>query len=112
MFAASLFLLFQSAASGPSSPAFRTDPQMQSPAPRAFDVERERRVIDPEEELKIRAAYEDHELVKRLNTLLSLLQEFAANYNAGKVDVKRINRVRKAWHDLEKSEWFRPPKTN
>ena len=112
MFAAYLFLLFQSAASSPSLPAFRPDRQTHSPAPPAFGVEHERNSIDPEEESKIRAAYEDREFVKRLDTLLRVLHEFAASYKTGKVDVKRIKEARKAWHDLEKSEWFRPPKAN
>jgi hypothetical protein len=112
MLAASLFLLFQSAASSHTSPALRLDAPMQFPAPAAIDVERDGTTTDLERETKIQAAYEDRELVKRLNTLLSLLHEFAASYNAGKIDVKTINQVRKALHDLEKSAWFKPSKTN
>jgi hypothetical protein len=97
MIAASILLFLRSA--GPNS---ALDP---------FDAERQRKVIELSEESTI-LAYEDREFVKRLNTLLSLLHEFTSNYAAGKVDVKRIREVQKAWHDLEKSEWFKPPKVH
>ena len=50
--------------------------------------------------------------MKRLNTLLKVLHDFTASYNAGEVDVKKIREVRRAWQELEKSEWFRPPKAD
>lgn len=53
-------------------------------------------------------ASDDHEFVRRFNDLLEALRDFAATYNAGHViNVKKVKAVRKAWHELEKSDWFK-----
>jgi hypothetical protein len=61
------------------------------------------------------AADEDHEFIQRLNTLSKALLEFAAAYKSGRIDLKEVKALRKALrkalHELEKSEWFRPEKT-
>ena len=53
------------------------------------------------------AAYEELEFAKRFNNLVRTLREFSVTYNSGHViDVKRAKAIRKAIHDLEKSDWF------
>ena len=54
------------------------------------------------------AAYQERELMQRYNELARALNGFVAAYKAGQVDVKKARAVRKALHDLEKLEWFRP----
>jgi hypothetical protein len=54
------------------------------------------------------AAYQERELMRRYNELAHALNGFVAAYKAGQVDVKRAKAVRKALHDLEKLEWFKP----
>ena len=56
------------------------------------------------------AANQEREFVQRINGLSLALNAFAETYRDGKVDVKKVNAVRKAMHELEKSEWFRPQK--
>jgi len=56
------------------------------------------------------AAYEEREFIQRLNGLSRALTDFAATYKSGQVDLKKVKAVRKALHELEKSEWFRPQK--
>ena len=38
------------------------------------------------------------------------MNAFVDDYKSGQVDVKRVKALRKAVHELEKTEWFRPPK--
>ena len=57
------------------------------------------------------AANEERELIQRVNGLARALDDFAAAYRAGQVDVKRVKALRKALHELEKSEWFKPEKS-
>ena len=65
----------------------------------------------PSDGLKREAEYEEHEFAKRFNALMSALSEFASSYNADHtINVKKVKAIEKAWHKLEKSEWFRPPK--
>jgi hypothetical protein len=45
-----------------------------------------------------------------LNELSRALTDFTATYKSGQVDLKKVKAVRKALHELEKSEWFRPQK--
>jgi hypothetical protein len=54
------------------------------------------------------AAYEERALTQRYNGLARALNDFMAAYKAGKIDLKKAEAVRKALHDLEKFEWFRP----
>jgi hypothetical protein len=57
------------------------------------------------------AAYEDRELIQRLNALAKALNAFGATYKNGQVDLNEVKAVRKALHELERSEFFRPQKT-
>jgi hypothetical protein len=54
------------------------------------------------------AAYQERELTQRYNELARALNGFVAAYKAGQIDVKKARAVRKALHDLEKLEWFKP----
>ena len=57
--------------------------------------------------------YEEHQFAQRFNKLVLALQRFSETYNSGHViDVKRVKAVKKAWHDLEKSDWFKPDNTD
>src|SRR5579871_2163383 len=57
------------------------------------------------------AAYEEREFILRLNGLARALSAFTETYQSGKVDLKKVKALRKAMHELEKSEWFRSSKT-
>ena len=57
------------------------------------------------------AAYEERALVQRYNGLARALNDFMAAYKAGQVDLKKAKAVRKALHDMEKFEWFRPERS-
>jgi hypothetical protein len=63
-----------------------------------------------EESPRDAAAYEERELVRRLNALARALNAFAATYQNGQVDLNEVKAVRKALQELERSELFRPPK--
>jgi len=57
--------------------------------------------------------YEEHEFAQRYNKLVLALQNFSESYNSGHViDVKRVKAIKKAWRELEKSDWFKPDSTN
>lgn len=56
------------------------------------------------------AADEERDFILRLNGLSKALNAFVETYKNGRVDVKEVKALRKAMHELEKSEWFRPPK--
>ena len=56
------------------------------------------------------AAVNERELIQSLNGLSRALTDFAATYKSGQVDVRKVKAVRKALHQLENSEWFRPQK--
>lgn len=57
--------------------------------------------------------YEEHQFAQRFNKLVLALQSFSETYNSGHViDVKRVKAVKKAWHELEKSDWFKSDNTN
>ena len=57
--------------------------------------------------------YQEHQFAQRFNKLVLALQGFSETYNSGHViDVKRVKAVKKAWHDLEKSDWFKPDNTD
>jgi hypothetical protein len=53
-------------------------------------------------------AYEERALVHSYNDLERALNDFMAAYKGGKIDLKKAKAVRKALHDMEKFEWFRP----
>jgi hypothetical protein len=56
------------------------------------------------------AAYEERELIRRLNALAKALNAFGTTYKNGQVDLNEVRAVRKALHELERSELFRPEK--
>jgi hypothetical protein len=56
------------------------------------------------------AAAEEREFIQRLNGLSRSLSDFAETYKGGQVDLKKVKALRKAMHEFEKSEWFRPSK--
>ena len=56
------------------------------------------------------AADEERDFILRLIGLSMALNAFVDDYKSGQVDVKRVKALRKAMHELEKTEWFRPPK--
>jgi hypothetical protein len=57
--------------------------------------------------------YQEHEFARRYNKLVLALQSFSETYNSGRViDVKRVKAIKKAWHELEKSDWFKPDNTD
>ena len=59
--------------------------------------------------MKRAAAIEEHQFVSRFNHLIRVLIEFSDHYNKDhSVNIKKIKAVKKAWHDLEKTDsWFR-----
>ena len=56
------------------------------------------------------AAYKEREFIHRLDGLSRTLSAFSETYKGGQIDLKKVRALRKAMHDLEKSEWFRPSK--
>ena|SRR5579859_5488549 len=56
----------------------------------------------------VQAAYEERELLQRYNELARALNDFVTAYKAGQVDVKKAKAVRRALHDMEKLNWFKP----
>jgi hypothetical protein len=56
------------------------------------------------------AADEERDFILRLNGVSRALNAFVDDYKSGQVDVKKVKALRKAMHELEKTEWFRPPK--
>ena len=54
------------------------------------------------------AAYEERALRHSYDDLERALNDFMATYKAGKIDLTKAKAVRKALHDLEKFDWFRP----
>ena len=55
-----------------------------------------------------RAAFQGRELMQRYNELARALNDFVEAYEAGQIDAKKARAVRKALHDLEKLQWFKP----
>jgi hypothetical protein len=56
------------------------------------------------------AADEERDFILRLNGLSRALNAFVDDYKGGEVDLKKVRALRKAMRELEKTEWFRPPK--
>jgi hypothetical protein len=56
------------------------------------------------------AASEERDFILRLNGLSKALTTFVETYKSGRIDLKEVKALRKAMHELEKSEWFTPPK--
>lgn len=50
------------------------------------------------------ALYEQLRFTTSFNHLKKALDEFADAYNQGKLDLKKIEEIKKAWRDLEDSE--------
>ena len=55
------------------------------------------------------AAYRQRSFEKSFNRLLEKLGDFADSYNrSGAIDMKKVESVKKAWHEVEKNEaWFK-----
>jgi hypothetical protein len=53
------------------------------------------------------AAVQQTLFVNRFNNLLKKLRTFIDGYNAGKVDVKAVEDVQKAWNQVQKDGWFK-----
>ncbi len=55
------------------------------------------------------AVFEQRRFEKSFNHLTETLVDFAEQYNHHRtIDVKKVRAIKKAWHDLEKSEpWFK-----
>src|SRR6266853_3455880 len=90
-----LLVVCQAGIAHPSAPLRTQRPQMHIATP---DF--------PDESPADEAAYEEREFVQHLKGLLQALIDFATTYKEGQVDLKKVKAVRKAMHDLEKSEWF------
>jgi hypothetical protein len=57
--------------------------------------------------------YEEHQFAQRFNKLVFALRSFSETYNSGHViDVKRVKAIKKTWHELEKSDWFKADNTD
>lgn len=53
------------------------------------------------------AKYEEQDFLRRFNGLATALTDFSTTYNSqGVIDVKKVKAIRKALHELEKSDWF------
>ncbi len=99
---AMLFLfVFEAGAADPVLPKQVPQPQIETSAPFIPDWE------NPADW----DAFEEHEFIQRLEGLSRALTDFAATYKGGQIDLKKVKRLRKALHELEKSAWFRPQKT-
>jgi hypothetical protein len=104
MTSAILFLLaFQAGTGHPASPA--RQPRFQGEAPPQVLPG-----FATESQQEENPALEEHEFMQRLNGLSKALNDFAATYKSGEVDLRKVKAVRKAMRELEKSEWFKPPK--
>ncbi len=56
---------------------------------------------------KQETAVRRYDFARKFNRLILLLQQFSDEYNSGKVNIKRVKAVQKAWRDLEREEgWF------
>ena len=55
------------------------------------------------------AAEREQRFIEKFNQLVKKLSEFGSTYNeSGVMDVKKVEAVKKAWRELEKTEpWFR-----
>jgi len=59
----------------------------------------------PENDLVKRvAACQERQFTTSFNHLKKALDEFADAYNQGKLDLKKIEEIKRAWRDLENSE--------
>jgi hypothetical protein len=103
MTTAILFMLAFQAGAGPSTSAAQ---QPRFPADASFAIA-PGFVTDQQEE---NPAFEEREFMQRVNGLSKALNDFAVTYKKGEVDLKKVKAVRKAMHELEKSEWFKPQK--
>jgi hypothetical protein len=107
-----LCLLQTVAVANPQPPKPRPYSQIEQTASEfeSFDV---RTPLDPQDALRQQAKFEEDEFVKRLHNLLNVLRDFSTSYNDGHViNVKKVKEVRKALHELEKSDWFKSYKAN
>lgn len=82
-----------------------------SPVEAWGDAAEQRLGLDAEQSLRKQVEYEEREFINRFNSLVDALRDFSSTCNAGHtIDVKKVTALRKAWRQLEKSDWFRPNK--
>ena len=103
MFTAVLWLMMS-----PAGSTFRVQSSQANAAP-AGDIQSVAPSV-AEDSPAEQAAFEERDFILRLNGLSKALTDFVESYKGGRVDLKEVKALQKAMHDLEKSEWFRPPK--
>ena len=65
--------------------------------------------LPPAEMSPLEAQYEEKEFLRRFNGLITAITDFSNTYNSrGVIDVRKVRAIRKAWRELEKSDWFSP----
>ncbi len=54
------------------------------------------------------AAFQELQLIEKFNKLAAALTDFGREYNhKGIIDARKIKAIKKAWHELEKTDpWF------
>lgn len=55
------------------------------------------------------ANVQERVFISRFNNLLKKLRLFIDGYNTGKVDMKTVQEVQKAWAQVQKDGWFKVP---
>jgi hypothetical protein len=53
------------------------------------------------------AVVQERVFIGRFNNLLKKLRVFIDGYNSGKVDVKTVHELQKAWNQMQKEGWFK-----
>ena len=70
-------------------------------------------LLSNEEPFQNDAVYEEQQFVRRVNNLMDALVNFSFTYKTSHViDIKRVNAVRRALREMEKSDWFKPDSTD
>ena len=67
------------------------------------------RCLPSAETSPLEAQYEEKEFLRRFNGLITAITDFSNTYNSrGVIDVRKVRAIRKAWRELERSDWFSP----
>jgi hypothetical protein len=70
-------------------------------------------LLSNEEPFQNDAVYEEQQFVRRVNNLMDALVNFSLTYKTSHViDIKKVNAVRRALREMEKSDWFKREKAN
>lgn len=57
----------------------------------------------------LESQYQEKEFLRRFNGLITAITEFSNTYNSrGVIDARKVRAIRKAWRELERSDWFSP----